>query len=83
MMQPNVNQIMKIDNQISYAIGHRNLVNIAVMLVGAAMIIYQPANTNLTLSGMFMLCTGMLFFAKQVYENIDEMEVSDMTQNRG
>jgi hypothetical protein len=71
--------VKKIDNQLTYAIGYRNLVNIVVTALGFVMMmsIAVPQTPTGVLTGLVVFVIGMSNWYYQFCENLDTITVNE------
>lgn len=73
------------DNRVTYVIGHRNLINIAVLFVSVygmaagAEVLHTGAESvvTVTMTMLIMFVLGLKWFFDQTVENIDATDVYD------
>lgn len=63
-------KITEIDNKLNYVIGYRNLVNISIVAVA-----YTAYTMGAFETSVILMILGLKWFAVQVYQNIDAMEL--------
>ena len=73
------NDLEKLDNNMTYIVGYRNLYNICVLMIGfwSSLI---PNQISVAL-GFVLVVLGFHWFLEQCRENIDSIEVGDSIGN--
>lgn len=76
MAKKNLKQnVIDMDNRLTYVVGYRNLYNICVLMLGAwSLLISEPLAIVL---GFLLIVMGFKWFLAQARENIDAMDVTD------
>ena len=76
MAKKNLKQnVIEMDNRLTYVIGYRNLYNICILMIGAWCLL-TPGQLSSTL-GFLLIVMGFKWFLAQARENIDAMDVTD------
>ena len=67
------NDLTKLDNNLTYIVGYRNLFNICVLMIGFwSSIIPNPLSVVM---GFILVVLGMKWFLEQCRENVDSIDV--------
>lgn len=70
-----IKNIKKIDNQITFAIGHRNLFNIIVVAVGFCMAMVIAGPIEQYFAGLTIFIIGLSNAWQQTRDNFDTIDV--------
>lgn len=70
-------RIKKADNQITYAIGYRNLYNIIVLAIGAVGLLITSINTTQNWVALAIFIMGGKWVITRMQENVDILAVEE------
>ena len=77
-----VGKIARMQNRLEFIIGYRNLVNLAVIFVGAVVAIFASSTSEGIVIGTILMVLGAKYFHDQVLHNIDDLEIQDITEKK-
>lgn len=77
-----VGKIARMQNRLEFIIGYRNLVNLAVIFVGAVVAIFASVTPEGIVIGTILLVLGFKYFHDQMLRNIDDLEIQDLTEKK-
>lgn len=75
-----IKDIKKVDNQLTYVIGYRNLYNIMVTAVGFIMAVVLPGTQESFLAGLIIFLIGTSNWLFQIRDNMDAISVEELAR---
>jgi hypothetical protein len=76
-------KIKKMDEELSFIIGYRNLFNLILLFVSAALFLLAAGNGFVVVIGVVLFVLGLARFYDQAMKNVDDLEIRALEKKDG